>query len=178
MLDFLVICFVLIVLTSIAAVIDHRTGTIPNYMTYTTAIAAIVAHSVYRWPTGFFESAMGALLSFAVPYLAFRARAMGGGDVKLFTAIGAIGGPSIGLEVELLSLATIYLYGIFVVTKRGTLKQTLSNSWCVAINAFLPTSRRVDVQAETLTSFRLGGAILIGTLVCIADRLWLNGLML
>ncbi|MBN1653750.1 MAG: prepilin peptidase [Deltaproteobacteria bacterium] len=176
--DFTIVCAALISITSLAALIDHRSGIIPNYLTYTALIAALIVHGIARGPAGFIESAMGAAISFFVPYLAFRARAMGGGDVKLFTALGAIAGPGIGLEIELVSLATIYLYGIVLVTTRGGLKQTVENSWRIALNLFLPRSRRKPVQTESLTSFRLGGAILFGTSACVVDHLWLSGWML
>jgi prepilin peptidase CpaA len=173
--DFTLICLVLVIITSIAAAIDHRRGIIPNYLTYTTFIAAIIWHTGTNGMRGFFASVIGALVSFTVPYLAFRAQAMGGGDVKLFAAIGALAGPGIGLEIELLSLAIVYLYGIVRVAKQGELKQTLTNSFCIATNPFLPRFMRKNVQTESLTSIRLGNAILIATLVCVVNRLWLNG---
>jgi prepilin peptidase CpaA len=118
-----------------AAFIDLRTGHIPNRLVFwgwlsgtllhvglTAALPASPALSLSaRLAVGLFGALAGALSTAAVPYLLFRAGAMGGGDVKLLGALGAALGPRLGLEVELFAFALAGLYAPALLLYRGEL---------------------------------------------------------
>ena len=79
-----------VAITAMAAVTDYRTGRIPNWLTLPPLVVGPLLHFVSGGPTGL----LGALVAIAVcglvPYLMFRCGAIGGGDVKLFAAMGAL----------------------------------------------------------------------------------------
>ena len=86
--------------STVAGVIDLRSGRIPNWVTLPVAGAGLLAHLGLRGAWGLTESVAGLLLCGGVPLLMFRVsrgRAIGGGDVKLFGALGALLGPRMGL---------------------------------------------------------------------------------
>jgi leader peptidase (prepilin peptidase)/N-methyltransferase len=83
--------------TLVAAVVDARTGLIPDALTRTTAFAALgcaVANGVAPLACGGAYAVGGALLAL---HILTRGRGLGLGDVKLGTAIGAGFGPATGL---------------------------------------------------------------------------------
>lgn len=162
-------------LALVASVTDSRNGVIPNQVTVPVLLGAPLAHAVAGGPGGALGSLLGLIICGLVPLLFFRLGAMGGGDVKLFAALGAIAGPSMGLAIELLSLSLAFFGGLSVMAWQGKLLRTLGNAARLALNPFLPRSRRREVAAEQLTTLRLGIAILGGTLLAIADHGLLGG---
>ncbi len=83
--------------TLVAAVVDARTGFIPDALTRTTAVAAVgfaYANGVAPLACGGAYAVGGALLAL---HVLTRGRGLGLGDVKLGTAIGAGFGPGPGL---------------------------------------------------------------------------------
>lgn len=84
-----------------AAYTDQARGKIPNLFTY-PAIAIGLA----------FGSPIGAALSAAPVLWLFSRGKIGGGDVKLFCALGALLGARAGLEIEALALALVVGLGL------------------------------------------------------------------
>lgn len=105
-------------LVIIAAVTDHRARRIPNWLTYSCAIAGIAfaisgvmagfAHSVSGleawWPL--LNSLIGGLFGFAVMFFLFLRNGVGGGDVKLNAAAG--------LLVGITHIVAVMMYACFV----------------------------------------------------------------
>jgi prepilin peptidase CpaA len=99
------ICLV-VVLVSVAS--DITTRRIPNVVTLGGLVIGLAVHGA----SGFVESGfmgglrgagfalLGAVACGLVPFLAWNKGEMGGGDVKLFAAIGALVGPAVGFDVE------------------------------------------------------------------------------
>ena len=103
-----------------------------------------------------------------VPFLLFRQGVMGGGDVKLFAALGAVMGFDLlaGLEIELVSLIAAMVIAIGHLALRGGLLRTLGNALRVAVNPLLPSQRRAAIGPELMTTIRMGGPILVATAWC------------
>ena len=83
--------------TLVAAIVDVRTGLIPDPLTRATALVALgcaVANDAAQLACGGAYAVGGALL---LLHLLTRGRGLGLGDVKLGTAIGAGFGPAMGL---------------------------------------------------------------------------------
>src|SRR5687767_10166147 len=97
-------------LAAAAAITDWRTGRIPNWLTLPPLVAAPVAYVAAAGLDGLLPSLLGMLVCGAPPYILFRRGAMGGGDVKLLAAVGAVAGISVGLEGQLLGLVIASLY--------------------------------------------------------------------
>jgi prepilin peptidase CpaA len=160
----------LLVICAAAAVTDTRTGQIPNWITLPPLLGVPLVYFFAAGPTAFAASLFGAVTCAAVPALVFftSPAGMGGGDVKLFGAIGAIGGAYLGIEIELYSFVAVSVYALIVLGWRGRLGRTLANSAVTLLNLFLPRARRRPIAGETMTPLRLGGAILAASVYCLA----------
>src|SRR6478735_3124360 len=92
-----------------AALTDFRTGLIPNWLTVGGLLAGVLGHLLYGsllvdgW-LGLHEalaSVAGLVLCAVAPALMYWKGAMGGGDLKLFAAIGALCQPLLGIEIQM-----------------------------------------------------------------------------
>ena len=141
----------LFALTALAAVTDTRRGLIPNWLTLPTLALAPLAQLATSGP----RAASAALLG-----------AMGGGDVKLFAALGALCGASLGLELQLISYVIAALAALSVAAWRGRLLAILVS----AARLLWPPRRTRDTTAlaaapERLTDVRLGASIFAAVLL-------------
>src|SRR6188768_1300094 len=90
--------FAAVLLTAIAAVYDLRTGHIPNWLTFGSLLAAVFAQAIVGAIDGggaglgnsVADAVLGIIVCSAVPAIVFFRGGMGGGDVKLFAALGAL----------------------------------------------------------------------------------------
>ncbi|MCA9581994.1 MAG: prepilin peptidase, partial [Myxococcales bacterium] len=85
-----------IAITAISAVTDTRTGHIPNWITFPPILLAPIGYGLFFGWYGFGQSVLGLLACGVVPYFMFWQGGMGGGDVKLFAALGALLGWQLG----------------------------------------------------------------------------------
>ena len=81
-------------LVLVAAVFDVRLKRIPNWLCATGLVLGLVLNFRFMQFAGLRQAGLGAALALAVYFPLFALRAMGGGDVKLMAAIGALAGPS------------------------------------------------------------------------------------
>lgn len=99
-----------IIAVGLAAFLDTKSRRIPNWLTLTTAAAALVGGFFFfvlqgDWQGGWDWlqfSARGWLVGIAIFLIPFMLGGMGGGDVKLLGAIGALKGMSFVIETALL----------------------------------------------------------------------------
>jgi prepilin peptidase CpaA len=157
----------MILVAAAAAVSDARTGTIPNWLTLPPLCAALLLYLITQGAGGLLYSLAGALVCGLVPYIMFRAGSMGGGDVKLLAALGALAGPQAGLEVELLGMSIAAAYALILLARRGQLGKTLVSTLWLALNIFLPPNRRRQIQADEMTPLRLGVPLFLGTVAAL-----------
>jgi prepilin peptidase CpaA len=111
----------LLALTGIAAITDTRSGLIPNWITLPTLAAAPLAQLAVGGVTSALNAIAALIACALVPLVMFALRAMGGGDVKLFAALGALCGASLGLELQLLSYGLGAVVGLAAASRRGRL---------------------------------------------------------
>src|SRR5689334_12516473 len=94
-----------VVLASVVS--DLATRRIPNIITVSGVVIGLAAHAaagavdggVTGGLRGFAFAVVGALACALLPFLGWRKGEMGGGDVKLFAAIGALVGPGTGFNI-------------------------------------------------------------------------------
>ncbi len=73
----------------VAAVIDGRQLRVPNWLTFSFALAGVVySTAAYGWP-GFFGSVWGAAVGLGLLLPAYAIGGMGAGDVKLLAGVGS-----------------------------------------------------------------------------------------
>jgi Flp pilus assembly protein protease CpaA len=91
---------------------------------------------------------------------------MGGGDLKLFCAAGAIAGARLGLELQLASYLVVSLLALAMLARGGQILAVLRRSLRLLAGAL--SSVRVGagtaVQDAELTQMRMGPAILLASL--------------
>jgi len=167
-----------IVVTSIAAVSDARTGRIPNWLNAAGFLAAIGLH-VFHGIASLRLAALGFIVSGFVPgtlYLASRGQALGGGDVKLFAVLGTTLGPFSGLEVQLLSYSLLLVFALCKLSYQGELLRMLRNAAGLLIRRVM-RKRGVAPDPQRLMAMRLGPAI-FGAALLLALRAHLGWLAL
>jgi len=164
-----------LIASAAAALLDWRTGHIPNWLTLGSAGTAALVHAVYGAERGGLQGTAGALISVLlgivvcslVPLLMYRVNGMGGGDVKLLAAIGAICGPMLGLQAQFYSFVAIVLYAFAWLAYQGKLLRTLFNSLLLLVNPLVPAAHKKPVTPEVMTSLKLGPAILAGVIATV-----------
>lgn len=81
-------------LLGIASIHDLRTRQIPDWISAALLVAALGALSVGAHPAGWRGLVIGLVLGFSISLALYALGALGGGDVKLLTALGAVLGPA------------------------------------------------------------------------------------
>jgi prepilin peptidase CpaA len=159
-----------VVVAAVAAWFDWRTGHIPNWVTLgPLCIAPIAYFAVQAFAAPFRVaieamgvSVLGAAVSALVPLMLYRAGAIGGGDVKLLAALGAIFRPLVGIEAEFYAFLAAALIAPARLAYEGKLMRVLGNTLTLALNPFRPKERRRQITPEMMTSIRFGPAIFLG----------------
>lgn len=165
-----------VLVAGVAAFVDGRTGTVPNWLTLPVLAAAPLLHAWagrgLRPPVAIsgalfavLVSVLSALLCGLVPFLLFRFRLAGGGDAKLLAALGALLLPNTGLFVELLAFAFAAFFVPARLAYHGRLFGTLGKTLVAAANPALSPERRRPLPWEMAERLRLGPFILLGTLI-------------
>jgi len=117
-----------------AAVQDLRTRRIRNWLTLSLLLAGVAQSFLPGRTVSPGESALGVLIGFALPLLLFVIGALGGGDVKLLTAIGAWIGAAGILQVFAVEAILGMLMVLTQAAVTGRFRALLHNSAVVAIN--------------------------------------------
>src|SRR5512140_1711122 len=129
-----------VLLTGLAAWFDWRTGEIPNWLTLSPLAIAPVGHGITGlvkegWGAaglGVVFSLVGVVTCGLIPLLLYRSGAIGGGDVKLLGALGAVLRPFVGIETEMYAFIVAALYAPVRLAYEGKLLRTLGNTvWLV-----------------------------------------------
>src|SRR5262249_2157338 len=144
-----------VVVAAVAAWIDWRTGHIPDWVSL-PPLAAFAAHALVAGVTdGWGEaipaagfSILGAALCAVVPLGLMRVGAIGGGDVKLLAAIGALLQWRIGIEAEFYAFVAGAIIAPARLAYEGKLLKVLGNSLALVVNPFRPKERRHEITPE------------------------------
>jgi prepilin peptidase CpaA len=164
--------FAVLAVALAAAGFDWRTGKIPNRLTLAAIVVAFPLHayvsgggagaginsvlSAMQWPL------LGALICAVPPAIAWKAGWMGGGDVKLMAAMGALGGLSLGLECVFLGLLSAGAFILLRLAYSGTFLRTVGNGLAVAVTHGLRRKHPIAPAAELKYALRFGPFALAG----------------
>jgi prepilin peptidase CpaA len=159
----LILAFVLTV-----AVGDIRWRKIPRSLTTLAVAAGLVFHLVHG---GFASALIATLIAFGVGLSFFQLGAIGGGDVKLITALGALLGLDrwiLAMEVAVVAAALI---GIAQAVRRGMLRQMLRNigqliKW-LAGRGGMVAHPSINVRNSAMLRAPFGVAAALGTLFAV-----------
>ena len=118
----------IVLLLGLSVYFDLTQKRIPNFLTFPAILLGLIIFTVQGGFDGFIQGLSGFGVGIAVFFLFFALGVMGGGDVKLMGAIGALKGVEFILYTTLFTgiigaaIALVYLiiYGKFVFTLKKT----------------------------------------------------------
>lgn len=164
--DVIVLCLV-----AVCATTDIYKSKIYNSVTYPAiGIGIIVAASTQGDPT-LLNSVLGLVLGFLPLFLVFVIGGMGGGDVKLMAAIGAVKGYPFIVYAMFYSGLVGGLLAIVIMIWRGTFLRSIGNILRTMLTAVIPGFKTVPLNPEDSYPIHFGFAICMGTLWALADQL-------
>jgi prepilin peptidase CpaA len=153
-------------LVIVAAVFDFRTRRIPNWLCAAGLVLGFVGQSTR-------EAALGAGLALLIYIPLFALRAVGGGDVKLMAAVGAIAGPSAWIAIFLITAMAGGAMALVMIAVKGRFRRTLRNVGVLLTEAAhlrAPYRAEPELDVSSGQGLRLphGCAIAAGTLLYLA----------
>lgn len=162
-----------------AAICDIASRHIPNWLTLGALLLGLGLHTAVGIVDGGFagaargaaQSAAGVLVCGLVPVISFARNQMGGGDVKLFAAIGALCGPALGFDVE--AFTFLVLMGAVLpwrLVRNGALAASFKNGATMVRNAFLPADRRLPYAEVKLPPVIMAPAVVVGLAIALLTR--------
>lgn len=149
------------------AVADARWRIIPRKLTVLAFCAGIIYHAFYG---GFLSSLLTAAAGFAIGLGFYHLRAIGGGDVKLLTALGAMLGFRqwlLALDIGLIIAGVMALIGVI---HRRVFLQTLRNMLALLKHLLTQGFRphpELQVKNSSLVRVPFGVAAAIGTFLTV-----------
>jgi prepilin peptidase CpaA len=162
-----------------AAIYDAGKGVIPKFLTYPALAVGLIGHTLAGGLTGgpapMQLGLMGSILGFAMgfgPMLAvFLTGGIGGGDVKLMGAVGALTGWRFTLEALFLGLLVAVLMAVVILIRRRIAMQTLGRLarwfWIV-----LSMGKPGDPSTSQSPRLPFGVALSIGSALALAEVAW------
>jgi prepilin peptidase CpaA len=155
----------LVYLLGAAIYTDLKYGKVYNKLTIPCMVAGLVLGLVNDGLSGLLSSMAGAGLVLALFLLFAPAAGIGGGDIKLMMAVGALVGLKLAVWALLYSAVVGGAMALLVMARH---KALISTTKAMAGNAFLGLLLRAPVQLADGSSrikFRYSPAIALGTLL-------------
>jgi prepilin peptidase CpaA len=158
------------VLVCIACFTDLRTRRIPNWLTLPGVCAGLLVHAIASGVQGIGFSLAGMMLGFGAYFVLYCLRAMGAGDVKLMSALGAILGPAACISVFAATAIAGGVLALGLVIFKRRVKETLWNTFYIAselLHFRAPYKTRSDLDVKDRRSLKMphGVAIAVGTAI-------------
>jgi prepilin peptidase CpaA len=152
-------------------VVDVRRREIPNRLSMTAALVGIAAN----WWLGGAVGAIGGLLGLTIAVVVlvppFALGGIGGGDVKMMGAVGALIGPRLVLSALVLGMIAGGVLAILEVARRGVLGTTLRRLGGMVRGAFADrslTPLRVSHGASGAVTLPYSVPLALGTLASLS----------
>jgi prepilin peptidase CpaA len=117
-------------LVAAAAVTDLRSHRIPNYITIPALLLGLVLSVLSGGLAGLGQSAAGIGLALGVFVLSLLCGGgIGGGDIKLLGAVGALGGAAFLLQSLVVAVLVGGVMAVGLALLRGRLRRVLGHCW-------------------------------------------------
>jgi len=153
----------------VAAVCDLRRGKVYNWLTYPAVAVGLALGAAAGWAQGdawdgFANHGAGLAFGFGVLFVAFMMGGMGGGDVKLMAAVGAmLGWPAI-LHATFYSFLVGAAAGLIAMVWQGRTRETLRRLGVAVRLLPLPTVTMDEAVPTSALRVPFGFAVCLGTL--------------
>jgi len=159
-----------------AAVFDLRRGAVYNWLTYPAILAGLVLGAVQGAASGdtvggLMDHVVGFGFGFGVLLVAYLVGGMGGGDVKLMGAVGALVGWPAALHAVFYSFLVGAALGLVLVVWRGRVRILLRRLWMAIRILPLPTATLDEAAGTPTLRVPFGFAVCVGTLWYLAERI-------
>ena len=133
-----------VLLAAIAGWTDWRSRRIPNWLTVPAFAVGVTANTFLSGWIGLKTSLLGALVGLGLLLPFVLVRSLGAGDWKLAGALGAFLGPSLLMNLLLLSVFVAGVMAVALIVYKGRVLQTLRNIGHILVSLVtfqLPGSR-------------------------------------
>jgi prepilin peptidase CpaA len=161
------------VLLGLCAYWDIRYRRIPNWATLPGIVLGFGMNIVFRGWVGLRESGIGLLIGFVALLVLFVLGWMGGGDVKLMAAVGALKGFPFILSALFYSFIVGVVIGVAMLIWNRRALRTFKNLFFVIGSRFSKTIPRQNIDPKETQKLPFGLAIVFGTLwALIAGYAW------
>ena len=154
----------------IASLTDLRSGLIPNIVTFTGIIGAMVLHTAINGSAGLQFWLMGIILGFMLLGPLYAMGGIGAGDVKLLMAVGGLVGPVNLMKIFVVASLVGGLWALALALRSWGLQQTVRRTW-IWMKIWLGTGRILaDAGQDQRNSvLRYAPVLAVGTLLV---QLW------
>jgi prepilin peptidase CpaA len=154
---------------------DLRSARIPNWLTYSGLLAALMLRFSLLGSSAVKSGVMGILVAGVLFFVLFVIGAMGGGDVKLMAAVGAWSGQEHVFSVLIAAVLAGGLLAVIYMLFGGGVRKTVWN--IVELIQFRLTSGLLphpglNVRQTGAQRVPFGVAIAMGTLFCAGNAIW------
>lgn len=110
--------YILILFIAVAFYLDVRYQKIPNWLSVSGVVVGLVYHTYLNGFQGFKFSFLGMIVGTVILLLLYMFKGVGGGDVKLFSGIGAITGVHFTLYGMMYSIVFAGIIGVIILLFR------------------------------------------------------------
>jgi len=146
----------------VSAYTDVARGKVYNWCTYPAIFVGLIVHGLIGYQTGDWLCLSRGLLGLAIGaglfLLPYRFGLVGGGDVKLMGAVGALQGPNFVVLSAFLSAVVGAIFGFSVLIWKGRFREGMRNLGSAALKPWKLKEKVVDD-----TRLPYGLAIALGT---------------
>ena len=168
---------ILVAVVVTAAVTDLKSGRIYNRLVYPAVVVGLLLALVGGGWAGLKDHALAAAIGFGVLFLCYAIGGMGGGDVKLMAAVGALGGLSRGEEGMFIVFVLFWAFaigvalGLLAAIWRRVLGRTARRTWWGLKVLTLPGTNLKDaVPQKASIRVPFGFATGLATLLVLAEN--------
>jgi prepilin peptidase CpaA len=164
-----------VLVASLGGVSDARSARIPNWLTYSGLVVALVLRFALLGWVGLKSGAVGLLVAGGIFLILFVMGAMGGGDLKLMACVGAWAGSAHVIAILLAAALAGGVLAIFYVFFRQGVRTTLWNLFELIrfrLTSGLQPHPLLDVREAGTVRVPFGVAIAMGTLFCAGNAIW------
>jgi prepilin peptidase CpaA len=151
-----------------AAIFDYRERRVPNWLTLAGLIGGVALNTFLLQTTGLWTSLKGLGIALAIYLPLYLLRGVGGGDLKLMAALGAIAGPKNWIVIMLLTSLVGGIAALILVTAQGRLRKTLHNVWTILSSLVMgraPYRADPELDVKSPTATRLPHGVVIACAV-------------
>lgn len=161
---------VMLAMLAVAVVTDLRTGKIRNWLTAPAAVTGVALGAAGGGLTGMADRLAGMALVLAVVLLLSRVASLGGGDIKLLIAVGALKGFHFTVWAMLLTGVFGGVVAAVVMLRRRAIKETAVNMMVATMLSSTGGTSTAIPAGSVAGKFPYSIAIALGSILALFVR--------